>query len=69
MQNDARARITVFSDYVCPFCYLGKPDLAREEYGGDGRGGLARLRAEVRFRPDPDGYYLHYVERLRISDG
>ena len=35
MQNDARARITVFSDYICPFCYLEEPDLARvrEEYG------------------------------------
>ena len=60
-----RARITVFSDYVCPFCYLEEPDLARvrERYGD---------RVEVDWRAyelrpvpvptlDPDGPYLHRV--------
>ncbi len=33
--GERRVRITVFSDYMCPFCYLEEPDLARarEEYG------------------------------------
>ena len=37
MSEDNRARVTVFSDYVCPFCYLEEPDLAhvKEEYGDE----------------------------------
>ena len=33
--GNGRARITVVGDYVCPFCYLEEPDLARvrEEFG------------------------------------
>ncbi|WP_251341404.1 DsbA family oxidoreductase [Haloplanus halophilus] len=27
--TQARERITVYSDYVCPFCYLGRQSLAR----------------------------------------
>jgi predicted DsbA family dithiol-disulfide isomerase len=69
VENDARggtvARITVFSDYVCPFCYLEEPDLARvrEEYGEEVE---VEWRAyELRPDPiptlDPDGEYLHRV--------
>ncbi len=65
MDNGDRARITVFSDYVCPFCYLEEPDLkrVREEYG-------EKVEVEWRayeLRPypvptlDPDGEYLHTV--------
>jgi len=32
MENEARARITVFSGHVCPFCYLEEPDLDRRAY-------------------------------------
>ncbi len=65
MKNDACARITVFSDYVCPFCYLEEPDLARvqEEYGEavevDWR--AYELRPEPIPTLDPDGDYLHRV--------
>lgn len=65
MSNEKRARITVFSDYVCPFCYLEEPDLARvrEEYGDavevDWR--AYELRPDPIPTLDPDGEYLHRV--------
>jgi predicted DsbA family dithiol-disulfide isomerase len=65
VQNDARARITVFSDYVCLFCYLEEQDLARvrEEYREaievDWRG--YELRSDPVPTLDPDGDYLHRV--------
>lgn len=65
MENGARARVTVFSDYVCPFCYLEEPDLARvrEEYGDqvevDWR--AYELRPDPVPTLDPDGEYLHRV--------
>ncbi len=66
MENsEKRARITVFSDYVCPFCYLEEPDLARvkEEYGDrvevDWR--AYELRPDPIPTLDPDGEYLHRV--------
>ncbi len=65
MNADKRARITVFSYYVCPFCYLEEPDLARvrERYGDQVE---VDWRAyELRPHPiptlDPDGEYLHSV--------
>ena len=63
--TEKRARITVFSDYVCPFCYLEEPDLARvkEEYGDkvevDWR--AYELRPDPIPTLDPDGDYLHRV--------
>jgi predicted DsbA family dithiol-disulfide isomerase len=63
--GNGRAKITVFSDYVCPFCYLEELDLARvrEEFGD---GVEVDWRAyELRPDPiptlDPDGEYLHRV--------
>jgi predicted DsbA family dithiol-disulfide isomerase len=64
-QTAAKARLTVFSDYVCPFCYLEEPDIAavRDVYG-------ERVEVDHRayeLRPDPvptlepDGEYLHRV--------
>jgi len=63
--GDGRTRITVFSDYVCPFCYLEEPDLARvREKFGD-RVEVDWLAYELRPDPiptlDPDGEYLHRV--------
>lgn len=65
MTDQPRARITVWSDYVCPFCYLEEPVLEqiRSEFGD---------RVEVRWRAfelrpdpvptlDPDGAYLHDI--------
>ena len=65
MPDNARARITVFSDYVCPFCYLEEPDLARvRERFGD-MVGVDWRAYELRPDPiptlDPDGEYLHRV--------
>ncbi len=64
-KGEQRVRITVFSDYVCPFCYLEEPDLARvrEEYGDrvevDWR--AYELRPDPVPTLDPDGEYLHRV--------
>ncbi|MDQ3309649.1 MAG: DsbA family protein, partial [Gemmatimonadota bacterium] len=51
MSANDQVRITVWSDYVCPFCYLEEPvlDRIREEYGN-------RLEVEWKafeLRPDP----------------
>ena len=69
MENNERAGagaiVSVFSDYVCPFCYLEEPDLARvrEEYGEavevDWR--AYELRPDPIPTLDPDGEYLHRV--------
>lgn len=64
-EKDERARITVFSDYVCPFCYLEEPDIAaaREAYGDSVE--VDHRAYELRPYPvptlDPDGQYLHRV--------
>lgn len=61
----ARVEVDVWSDYVCPFCYLEMPELARvQERFGDTV--AIRWRAfELRPDPvptlDPDGEYLHRV--------
>src|SRR5215210_4773230 len=63
--GNGRARITVVGDYVCPFCYLEEPDLARarEEFGD----GVEVDWRAYELRPDPipaldsDGEYLHRV--------
>ncbi len=49
VQANDQVRITVWSDYVCPFCYLEEPVLerVREEYG-DQVEGLESLRAPAR---------------------
>jgi predicted DsbA family dithiol-disulfide isomerase len=58
-------QISVWSDYVCPFCYLEMPvlDRLRQEYGDriavDWR--AFELRPEPVPTLDPDGEYLHRV--------
>ena len=60
-----KVEITVWSDYVCPFCYLQEPvlDRIRDEYGEavavDWR--AFELRPEPVPTLDPDGDYLHTV--------
>lgn len=66
MQNGGkRVKITVFSDYVCPFCYLEEPDLARVREGYGDRVEVDWRAYELRPDPvptlDPDGEYLHRV--------
>ncbi len=71
MQNDARAMITVFSDYVCPFCYLEEPDLARirkayeEAVEVDWR--AYELRPDPAPALDPDGDYQHRVWNAAVE--
>lgn len=52
--------IEVFSDYACPFCYLGKWDAGRlaEEMAVEVCWRPFELRAEGTPLPDPNGEYL-----------
>ncbi|HSH47226.1 MAG TPA: DsbA family protein [Halomonas sp.] len=62
-----RPRITldVFSDYVCPFCYLEAPELDAlgERFGEEVeiRWRAFELRPEPEPTLDPDGDYLHDI--------
>lgn len=62
MATKDQVRITVWSDYVCPFCYLEEPvlDRIREDYGDqvevDWR--AFELRPDPVPTLDPDGEYL-----------
>ncbi len=55
--------ILVWSDYVCPFCYLALPVLerARAELDVDVHWRAFELRPEPQPALDPDGEYLHNV--------
>lgn len=55
--------IQVWSDYVCPFCYLALPPLARarDELGVAVQWRAFELRPEPQPTLDPDGDYLHNV--------
>jgi predicted DsbA family dithiol-disulfide isomerase len=65
MTTQSQLRLDVWSDYVCPFCYLEVPfiDRLREEFGP----GLQVYWHAFELRPepvptlDPDGEYLHHV--------
>jgi len=65
MAKNEPIRILVWSDYVCPFCYLERPVLERirselgEEVEIDWR--AFELRPEPTPTLDPDGEYLHRV--------
>ena len=58
-------RIDVWSDYVCPFCYLEMPVLERLRREREGEVAVAWRAFELRPEPvptlDPDGEYLHRV--------
>ena len=61
---DPTLHIDIWSDYVCPFCYLEMPVLDRLRRERDGQ--VVAWRAfELRPEPvptlDPDGEYLHRV--------
>lgn len=63
MSENERVRVEVWSDYVCPFCYLEQPDLRElcERYGDSVE--VTWRAYELRPDPvptlDPDGEYLH----------
>lgn len=56
-----RTSIMVWSDYVCPFCYLALPELRRAaaERDVDVAWRAFELRPEPQATLDPDGEYLH----------
>lgn len=63
MNPPAPIRIDVWSDYVCPFCYLELPPIQRlqEQYAGqvEVTWRAFELRPEPKPTLDPDGEYLH----------
>lgn len=63
--DEPAARIVVWSDYVCPFCYLELPLLERLQDERAGRVTVDWRAFELRPEPvptlDPDGAYLHRV--------
>lgn len=65
MASQPTLRIAVWSDYVCPFCYLALPELERLREAYNGRIALDWHAYELRPEPaptlDPDGDYLHRV--------
>ena len=65
MPNDNPVRILVWSDYVCPFCYLERPVLERVQgelgYGVEIDWRSFELRPEPEPTLDPDAEYLHRV--------
>ncbi|MBW3618575.1 MAG: DsbA family oxidoreductase [Proteobacteria bacterium] len=62
-QGSGRVEIDVWSDYVCPFCYLELPALERleAERPVQVRWRAFELRPEPQPTLDPDGDYLHRV--------
>ena len=65
MPNDNPVRILVWSDYVCPFCYLERPILERIKAERGERIEIDWRSFELRPEPeptlDPDAEYLHRV--------
>jgi predicted DsbA family dithiol-disulfide isomerase len=65
MSESFPIRLSVWSDYVCPFCYLELPVLDRLQAEFDGRIEVDWLAFELRPDPaptlDPNGEYLHRV--------
>jgi predicted DsbA family dithiol-disulfide isomerase len=63
MDNPPKVRIDIWSDYVCPFCYLELPAIRKlEEKFGDQLTVVWRafeLRPEPKPTLDPNGEYLH----------
>lgn len=63
--SSPRITIDVFSDYVCPFCYLEEPELealkARFGEAIDIRWRAFELRPEPAPTLEPDGDYLHDI--------
>jgi predicted DsbA family dithiol-disulfide isomerase len=63
MDNSPKVRIDVWSDYVCPFCYLELPVIRKlEQQFGDQLTVVWRafeLRPEPKPTLDPNGEYLH----------
>jgi predicted DsbA family dithiol-disulfide isomerase len=69
MSTQSTEQITVFSDYVCPFCYLGRESLSRYQEGRD-------EELEINWQPfdlrsgkrNPDGSIDHSVDDGKDDD-
>lgn len=65
MSQDIRISVDIWSDYVCPFCYLELPAITRLQQASGLRLDVAWHAFELRPDPvptlDPDGEYLHTV--------
>ena len=69
MSTHPRDRISVFSDYVCPFCYLGRESLSRYQDTRD-------EKLEINWQPfdlrsgkrNPDGTIDHSVDDGKDDD-
>ncbi|WP_168016126.1 DsbA family oxidoreductase [Halomonas salinarum] len=63
--STARITIDVFSDFVCPFCYLEEPELAALKARFGEAVGIRWRAFELRPEPaptlEPDGDYLHDI--------
>ncbi len=63
MNSQATIRLDIWSDYVCPFCYLELPAIQRlQQVYGDRLEVVWRafeLRPDPKPTLDPDGEYLH----------
>lgn len=63
MNSPAPVRIDIWSDYVCPFCYLELPSIRRLQERHEGQVEVLWRAFELRPEPkptlDPDGEYLH----------
>lgn len=64
-QDDTRIALDIWSDYVCPFCYLELPAVTRLQQAFGPRLDVVWHAFELRPDPvptlDPDGEYLHTV--------
>jgi predicted DsbA family dithiol-disulfide isomerase len=62
-------RITVFSDYVCPFCYLGRHSLAQYQDGRDAELTIDWRPYDLRAgKRNPDGSIDHDVDDGKDED-
>ena len=65
MSDDTRIALDIWSDYVCPFCYLELPAVNRLQQEFGSRLEVVWHAFELRPDPvptlDPDGDYLHTV--------
>jgi predicted DsbA family dithiol-disulfide isomerase len=65
MNAESQIAVEIWSDYVCPFCYLELPAIERLKQEFDGRLTVTWHAFELRPDPvptlDPDGEYLHDI--------
>lgn len=65
MASDSRVLIDIWSDYVCPFCYLELPYITRLQHEFGPRLDVVWHAFELRPEPkptlDPNGEYLHDI--------